>query len=563
MLGDILVRRGKVTAEQWAAAAAQQRQPNGRPADQVLIESGVLTEDALLDALGDEFELEVMRRIPDDLLDPSLVERLPVEWARTHALLPFRWKGRPAVLAADPTALDGIENLALLIGDDLQPVLAPRREILKAIERCYYRRTESAEDVIRDLAQPATAGAEVLPRGDDLLRTAEQAPVTQLANVILLEAVKAGASDVHIEPFETRLRVRYRVDGLLYDQASPPKHLESSLVSRLKVMAHMDIAEKRLPQDGAARVRVGERELDIRVSTVPVAEGERVVLRLLSRESALLPLDALGMPAGVLARFRECLREPNGIVLVTGPTGSGKTTTLYAALRELDTAHANVLTIEDPIEYQLPSIGQMQVKPKIGLTFAQGLRHILRQDPDIILVGETRDLETAEIVVRASLTGHLVFTTLHTNDAAGAVVRLVDMGIAPYLLAPALKGALAQRLVRRLCVRCRRETALSRDDARLLGAEPAAGSAVFEAVGCPECLGGFRGRTGVYELLAAGGLLERAVREGPGLDAVRRAGREQGMTTLLDDARDKVLSGVTSAAEVGRVMGHRDAGPRP
>ena len=561
-LGDILVRQGKATPDQVSAAVLKQKGDPARRLDQLLVEDGVAAESAVLEALGELYSCEVVRSVDDQHLDPSLVAQLPVEWARAHGLLPIRWKGGTAALTRDPAATAAIEDLALLLGAELVPVLAPQGEIAKAIERCYFRRKDSAEELLRDMEEQAPhAEAAPAARTDDLLRMADQAPVTQLVNVILLEAVKARASDVHVEPFEKSLQVRYRIDGLLYEQASPPKHLEAALVSRLKVMAHLDIAEKRLPQDGTARVRVGEREIDIRVSTVPVAEGERVVLRLLNRESALLPLSELGMPAQELAGFRAVIREPHGVILVTGPTGSGKTTTLYAALRELDTAHSNVLTIEDPIEYQLPHIGQMQVKPKIGLTFAQGLRHILRQDPDVILVGEMRDLETAEIAIRASLTGHLVFSTLHTNDATSAVVRMVDIGIPPYLLASALQASLAQRLVRVLCPACRRQAALSAEDKAALGpaASRLAGRPLWQARGCAQCLGGYRGRQGLFEFMLADPAIQEAIRTSTGTQEIRRMAVAGGMKTLLDDAVDKVLAGTTTVAEILRAVGRSGA----
>jgi general secretion pathway protein E len=401
--------------------------------------------------------------------------------------------------------------------------------------------------------RPAAAG----PSSDDLLQVAEKAPVTQLVNLILLEAVKRRASDIHFEPFESRLRLRYRVDGVLYEQPAPPKHMELALVSRLKVMARMDIAEKRLPQDGMARVRVGEREIDIRVSTVPVAEGERVVLRLLDRNSAFMPLSALGMSGSTLAAFEALITRPNGIVIVSGPTGSGKTTTLYAALGGMDARRKNIMTVEDPIEYQLPDIGQIQVKPKIGLTFASGLRHILRQDPDIVLVGETRDLETAEIAVRAALTGHLVFTTLHTNDAPGAILRLTDMGVEAHLLASCVRGILAQRLVRKLCPHCRQDTVLTAEQVAGRGraAESAAGNKVWMPRGCPACLEGYSGRIGLFELLVVDAAMQDLVRSGRASgDALRRAAQTRGMVDLLADGMGKVLAGMTSLAEVASVV---------
>ena len=485
-LGEILVRQGRLTTAQLATALQVQREEQPRRLlGQILQANGWVTEFDVLEALAEQFGLVAQHAVDETWLDPTLLKELPVEWARSSVVLPIRWQGAIGMLTADPSQVTVRDDLALLLGQEVHPVLVPRAEILRAIEHCYFSKSDTAKDLLRDLAQERPADAVEIQRSDDLLHVAEQAPVTQLVNLILIEALKARASDIHIEPFESRVAVRYRIDGLLYEQTSPPKHLEAALVSRLKVMARLDIAEKRLPQDGSARVRVGEREIDIRVSTIPVAEGERVVLRLLNRSAALLPLTELGMESKTLERFRRVLREPHGVVLVTGPTGSGKTTMLYAALRELDTQRLNVMTIEDPIEYQLPNIGQIQVKPKIGLTFAAGLRHILRQDPDVILVGETRDLETAEILVRASLTGHLVFSTLHTNDAVGAVIRLADMGIEPYLLASAFQAALAQRLVRCLCPACRELVPLESEERAVLG--PWAGQlaqGVWRARGC-------------------------------------------------------------------------------
>ncbi|NLB59924.1 MAG: type II/IV secretion system protein, partial [Lentisphaerae bacterium] len=345
-------------------------------------------------------------------------------------------------------------------------------------------------------------------------------------------------------------------DGLLYDQAAPPKHLEPALVSRLKVMARMDISEKRLPQDGVARVRVGQREIDIRVSSIPVAEGERVVLRLLHRDVALLPLAGLGLGDSMLADLEAILQEARGIILVCGPTGSGKTTALYAALQRLNKERTNILTIEDPIEYQLPDIGQIQVKPKIGLTFAAGLRHILRQDPDTILVGEIRDLETAEIAMRASLTGHLVFSTLHTNNAPEAIVRLCDMGIEPYLLAASLRAVLAQRLVRRLCPACRKTILPNAAGLPALLKNKLGSQPVWEAQGCAACLEGYRGRIGLFELMVVDEELGEAVRTGHSASqALMELAIRKGMTTLLADGLAKMAQGITSLSELARAIG--------
>jgi general secretion pathway protein E len=499
--------------------------------------------------------VEFVEEVDEKWLNPALVEKLPVDWARAHQVLPIERSGRLYALAASPSAAARLDELSLLLARDVFPILTTPETLRRAIDRCYAMR---ASPTWKESASPP-ADAEPTPaaRAEDLLRAADDAPVAQYVNGLLLDAVRKRASDLHIEPFESHLLIRFRIDGFLYAQPPPPRSIEAALVSRIKVMARMDIAERRLPQDGMARVRIGDSEFDIRVSTVPVAEGERVVLRILNQQSLLRPLSGLGMPPAVEADVRRAIAEPNGIILVTGPTGSGKTTTLYAALQALDTARLNVMTIEDPIEYQLPNIAQIQVKPKIGLTFAQGLRHILRQDPDVILVGEIRDAETAEIAVRASLTGHLVFSTLHTNDALSAVVRLADMGTPTYLLANALRGCMAQRLVRRLCPVCKRQDLPTADELRALGpaALRLAGRPVWRAVGCTECIGGYRERIGLYEWIAFGPEWEAALRAGADIEALRRRAKSAGCATLLDDGVEKVLAGVTSIEELLRTLG--------
>ncbi|MCZ7591350.1 MAG: ATPase, T2SS/T4P/T4SS family [Kiritimatiellae bacterium] len=438
-LDDVLRAMEVVTEAQLEnARAALEQNFSASTLGDWLLRNNILSAAQLAEARARQYDLPFLLRVEPEFLKPSLVEQLPVDWARTHRLLPIEREGEWYALTSDPDAVSRLDELSLLLGRDVYPLLTTSEELRRAIDTCYAQRqapawSESAPTKTTEAEEPSG-------RAEDLLRASAEAPVAQYVNGLLLDAVRRHASDIHVEPFESKLQVRFRVDGFLYAQPPPPKSLESALISRLKVMARLDIAERRLPQDGMAKVRVGAREFDIRVSTVPVAEGERVVLRLLNQETLVRPLSALGMPAKVEEDFRRVLAEPNGVVLVTGPTGSGKTTTLYAALQGLATERLNVMTIEDPIEYQLPGIAQIQVKPKIGLSFAQGLRHILRQDPDVVLVGEIRDAETAEIAIRASLTGHLVFSTLHTNDALSAVVRLVDMGVPPYLLASALRG---------------------------------------------------------------------------------------------------------------------------
>lgn len=515
-------------------------------------------ETSHLQQLAKQFNLEIINDVSDDMLDSSLVAELPVDWARSHLMLPVMHDGQLCVLVNDPKSANAQKQLQLLLNRELIPLLAAKETVLNGIERCYFSRKETAREFIRDLKDQTPDAEDGKWQTDDLLQMTENAPITQLINLILLEAIKARASDVHIEPYESRVKIRYRIDGMLYEQAAPPKHLELALISRLKVMAHMDIAEKRLPQDGVSRVRIGKREIDIRISTVPVAEGERVVLRLLDRNSTLLPLARLGLDSDLLAKFDRIIKEPNGIILVCGPTGSGKTTTLYAALQQLDKTRINILTVEDPIEYQLPDIGQIQVKPKIGLTFAGGLRHILRQDPDVILVGEIRDLETAEIAIRASLTGHLVFSTLHTNDAPSAVTRMTDMGIPPYLCAASLRAVIAQRLVRKLCASCKVQTIIPPEELASLGnrAKKITANSAWTAKGCKECLDGFRGRTGLFELMEITPELSEVIRaEHANTAMLRRLTIKQGMKTLPDDGIEKALRGDTSLSEVLRAVG--------
>ena len=494
-----------------------------------------------------ETGLRLLEDQADAVIDPALLGALPVEWVRANKILPVMCNGLPSALMGSADKVASLDYVELMVGQSLEPVLAAADVLDACIEEAYAQRQESPSDLI---AAMHLANQAPVRRGDDLLLSSRDAPVTQLINTIMLDALRQRASDIHFEPFTSRLRVRFRIDGVLYEQSAPPSHLVASLVSRLKVMAHMDIAERRLPQDGMARVRVGDREIDVRVSTVPVAEGERVVLRLLDQSHTVLQMSALGMADDCLAQLETQLLQPNGMVIVSGPTGSGKTTTLYAALGALDAEQRNIMTIEDPIEYQLDNIGQIQVKPKIGITFSTGLRHILRQDPDVILVGETRDAETAEIAVRAALTGHLVFTTLHTNDAPGALVRLADIGVAPYLLSACVRAVLAQRLVRCLCTNCRQPYVVEETGAFAARIQ---GKQAWRAIGCDQCKQGYWGRTGVFEFLQMNDALREVVRD-PGfhLERIRQEALRSGMHPLEDDGIRKVLAGVTTLEEVER-----------
>jgi general secretion pathway protein E len=502
-----------------------------------------------LRAMGERIHCRVEESISSAWLDASLLKDLPVDYLRSGPMLPVRIEGVLYVCTPNPGYESAFPELSVHLKDEAEPLLVPASEVKRAIDEVYAGAGSSEPET------EETASVEAVPDHEgreDLLRQSESAPVAAKVNRLMLDGLRLGASDIHLEPVGARMQVRFRLDGVLYPQDEIPLSLQDALVSRIKIMARLDIAERRLPQDGNARVRVGDREVDIRVSSLPVADGERLVLRLLGRESTRLSLQELGMPERVLSGFRSLLAAPHGVIWVTGPTGSGKSTTLYAALQELDTKRQNILTIEDPVEYQMPGIGQMAVQPRIGLHFSTGLRALLRQDPDVILVGETRDEETAEIVVRASMTGHLVLSTLHANDSVSASLRLTDMGVEPFLVAEATQGAMAQRLVRRLCPHCAAE------DSSPVLPEPLRtlkGVSLKKAVGCDQCREGYMGRKALFELLEMDGSLRELIRNQASVEAVRDAAQGAGFRDVWSAAGESLRDGVTSLKEVQSVLG--------
>jgi len=449
-----------------------------------------------------------------------------------------------------------LDDCRRIFGVEVQPVLADRDDILVALNQVFDMAQTSAEQMLEDMHESDDLSREIEEVGD-LLESEDDAPVIRLVNTLISQALKDRASDIHIEPFESEVTVRFRVDGVLHAIVHPPKGVQAAITSRIKVMADLDIAEKRHPQDGRFRVKIAGREVDVRVSVLPTAHGERVVMRLLDRGARMLTLKELGMSEDKLEMMRQVIAAPHGIVLVTGPTGSGKSTTLYAALMQVDRKNRNVMTIEDPIEYQLGGVAQMQVQPKIGVTFAAGLRSILRQDPDIVMIGEIRDLETAEIAIQASLTGHLVFATLHTNDALSAIVRLQDMGVEPYLVASSLVMAQAQRLVRRLCEHCKTARPITDDDMQALDIEKGSLSGkpeLYDACGCDHCLNtGFLGRVAIYEIAMISEAMRNAIHHSKGLPALRRIAQKEKMKSLRQDGARHVVAGVTTVDEVVRV----------
>ncbi len=504
--------------------------------------------------------MQSLTRIASDQVDSDLALRFSLSLLRKGPLLPLQMNesGLQQVAVPDqgewPWCL--MDDVRRETGVEIEPVLVPRDAIMLELNRVFDMASASAEQMLENMQDVGDLGREI-EELSDLLDSENEAPVIRLVNTLITQALKERASDIHIEPFENKVLVRFRVDGVLHTVVSPPKAVQSAITGRIKVMAALDIAEKKRPQDGRFQVRIAGRDVDVRVSLLPTACGERVVMRLLDRGSRVLSLKELGMSDAELNGMKKAISSPHGIVLLTGPTGSGKTTTLYAALMNIDRQNCNVLTIEDPIEYQLDGVGQMQVQPKIGVTFAAGLRSILRQDPDVVMVGEIRDLETAEIAVQASLTGHLVFSTLHTNDALSAIVRLQDMGIEPYLIASSLVMVQAQRLVRNLCPDCKKSRELDGSDIKALSLSNDAikeGDEVYDAVGCNRCMNtGYHGRIGVYESILVSDVMRQAIHDGKGLPTLRKLAAKEQMYTLRQDGVRHVKAGITSIDEVLRV----------
>jgi len=491
---------------------------------------------------------------PQDL-DPQAARLLPYPFAKSKGVIAARVvAGTLEVWIRPYPQASTLAEVRRMAGKPLREVLLTPEEFEHCLALAYTREPSAAETIVDDIGESVDLAklTEQLPEVADLLEAENDAPIIRLINALLTQAVREGASDVHLEIFESRALVRFRVDGALRDVVEPRRGLHPAMVSRIKVMASLDIAEKRLPQDGRIALRIAGRPIDVRVSTIPTGSGERVVLRLLDKQANRLTLDALGMAPAARDRIDELIHEPHGIFLVTGPTGSGKTTTLYSALSRLDRKTRNILTVEDPIEYELDGVGQTQVNPRIEMTFARALRAILRQDPDIVMIGEIRDLETAQIAVQASLTGHLVLATLHTNDAPGAVTRLIDMGIEPYLLASTLNGVLAQRLVRKLCPDCK--VPYEPDAAERSVFAKNTPDRLYRAVGCGACnFSGYRGRTGIHELLVTDDELRHQIHDGVAESALREYAVRHGMTRLRDDGLRWVRDGATSLDEVLRV----------
>lgn len=554
-LGSILLETTALTEEQLEQALAVQRE-RGIKLGEALVQLKFLRTEDVLKALSIQLGFPYENKIDMESIAPDLIASLPINYAKQNEVLPLkREKGSVTVAIADPTNFYALDDLRMLYGCDIKPVIASSYEIVNAINAVYNRATGAGEEAMGDLEEGSEI-ADDFNEPVDLLDADDEAPIIRLVNSLLFRAVKQKASDIHVEPFERELKIRFRINGILYDIMTPPKRAQNSIISRVKVMSQLNIAEKRIPQDGRIRIKIAGKDIDIRVSTIPTAHGESVVMRLLDASSALLDMDSLGFSRKNLDLFKELLSHHNGIILVTGPTGSGKTTTLYSALTKLNTNEVKIITVEDPVEYQLHGVNQMQVNPKIDLTFATGLRAFLRQDPDIIMVGEVRDKETAEVAIQASLTGHLVLSTLHTNDAPSSITRLVDMGVEPFLVASSVLGISAQRLLRTVCRECARKYTPEEGELAQIGLSFAdlKGRQIYKPVGCPNCMEtGYAGRCGIHEILMVTDLVRAELMKGSDATTIKKVAVSQGMITLREDAAQKVLQGITTIAEVLRV----------
>lgn len=551
-IGQILLSKGALTQEQLQEYEAQSAQQNIDFVDYVR-QNDLITDQVLVEAMAQKFQIEIIEKITDKMADPELLAKIPLKFLRENLIIPVYIDGKIVLVTNNPNNLQPIDELGLVFGGDTKIAVATRANIIDAINRFYP--LEGTKQVIEELAEEKID--EGLDLGEiaeeDILGMESEAPIIKLVNHILFQAVKRGASDIHIEPYEKEVHVRYRIDGIMYSVMVPPKRSQAALISRIKIMAGMNIAEKRLPQDARISVKVADKSIDIRVSILPVTYGERVVMRLLDKSRTFGDLKDLGLSERDLKVVEQAIEQPNGIFLLTGPTGSGKTSTLYSILHKLNSPEVNIITVEDPVEYQMDGISQVQVREKIGLTFAAALRSILRQDPDIIMIGETRDKETAQIAIQSALTGHLVLSTLHTNSAAATITRLIDMGIEPFLIASTIVAVVAQRLVRKLCPDCKQVYSPEAGVLARLGitAEQAKTIKFYKAVGCENCLNtGYKGRLAIFEVMLMTPDIAKLTIDRADSSIVQNQAVKDGMTLLVQDGIRKIALGLTTIEEV-------------
>jgi type IV pilus assembly protein PilB len=564
-LGDLLVREGLISAEQLQRAVAEQKGSSDRLGT-VLVRLNLIGEEQLIGFLSRQYGIPSMTLSQLDI-DADVLKLVPAQIAKKYDVVPVKRTGNSLTLAmADPTNVFALDDVGFMTNLQVLPVVASQAAIRAAIERLYDTQSSALAEVILEMEGAVGDGDVEVVEGEqdtwskadlfELKESADEAPVVKLVNMILVDAIRRGASDIHLEPYERVFRVRYRVDGVLHEIMTPPKRLEAAVTSRVKIMSTLDIAERRMPQDGRIKLRYNQREIDFRVSTLPTIFGEKTVMRLLDKSSLQLDLALLGFDPWSMEQFNKAIHQPYGMILITGPTGSGKTTTLYSAIHTINAPDINIMTAEDPVEYNLKGVNQLQVNEEIGRTFAAALRSFLRQDPDVILVGETRDLDTAQIAIRAALTGHLVLTTLHTNDCPSTVARIIDMGIPPFLISSALTLILAQRLARRVCKGCKQPYEADEETLIPYGHVPQGRGRVafFKGKGCNTCsFTGMKGRVAVYEVMPASQEIRDLVLRNATAAEIREVAQAQGMKTLRQNALQKVIDGVTTLEEVLRV----------
>ncbi len=572
-LSTILQNRFDISGEMLATAEASALQ-DGEPLKEVLVRKKIISEKLLLKALALQYDIPFQSKLDLNNKNLGFIEKIPIHFLKKYHILPLlpvnnitekdtsetgtpEAKAEPSIMVInDPASIQAVDDLASLLDiNSYGLVFSTKGEILSGINTFYDKKSDRAQQIVQDMEDNGSI-INNFEQTSDLLDDNSDTPIIKLVNHMISQSVKANASDIHIEPRRDSLKIRYRIDGILYDLLEPAKWIQSSLITRIKVMANMDIAEKRLPQDSRIEVRIGNKDIDIRISTIPTTLGERVVMRLLDKSSSLLSLSQFGIAPQRLRMIRDLSRLPNGIILMTGPTGSGKTTTLYAMLSEINKSDINIITVEDPVEYKLEGISQIQVNSKIGLTFAKSLRSIVRQDPDVILIGEIRDQETASIAVQAALTGHLVLSTLHTNDSASAITRLVDIGIEPFLITSAVRAVMAQRLIRILCDDCKEGYMPGEDLLKDLGltVEDCKSKQIYKATGCKNCFHtGYKGRTPIFEILPFDEKIKTTILKTSDASKIREVAIAQNMSTLLENGIEKFFNGITTIEEVLRV----------
>jgi len=554
-LGEVLVKSGKITKDQLAKALEHQKKTNAKLGD-ILIEMGVLSdEDELFEFIGRQLNIGALR-LSDIELNPEVVKLIPLDIARKFNVIAISKLGKTLIVAiSDPTNIYILDAVKFITGCSIQPVVSPEKAIQKAID-AYYHDTGGINEILKGLEDEGLEvieSSEELPSEQDLQSQVQDKPLVRLVDGIITDAIRRGASDIHMECYEKRIRVRYRIDGILHEMAPLPFKYRAAIISRMKILADLDISERRLPQDGRIKVKIRDRAIDMRVSVLPTIFGEKVVMRILDPKSLMVDITKLGFPERGLEEFSRAINLPYGMILVTGPTGSGKTTTLYSALKQINTQDINILTAEDPIEFNFDGINQVQVKPEIGLTFAACLRSFLRQDPDVVMVGEIRDEETAEIAIRAALTGHLVFSTLHTNDAPSTINRLVDMKVPNYLVASAVRLIMAQRIVRKICPNCKEVVEVPPNTIKLLGLTEEEGKKIkfYKGRGCTDCNNsGFSGRIGLFEIMPIIPDIEKLILSGSSSVEIKEAAFAAGMLTLRDSGIEKLKAGITTVEEV-------------